>query len=75
MFQPYSTVNNEKPYSNINNLITGNDIVNQNESHIFNVNNQNVNTFNNIILNKDNFIYSPKKGLFRVYSQENYKNN
>ena len=74
MFQPFSTVNNEESYSFRNNLITGNDIANQNESHIFNTNNQSVNTLKNIILNKDNFIYSPKKGLFHVYSQENYKN-
>ena len=75
IFQPYSTSNNDEPYSFRNNLITGNDMANQNESLIFNSNNQSVNTVNNIIVNKDNFIYSPKKGLFRVYSQENYKNN
>jgi len=74
IFLPYSTANNEELYSFRNNLITGNDIVNQNESYIFNINNQNVHTINNIIVNKNNFIYSPKKGLFRVYSQENYKN-
>lgn len=74
IFQPYSTVSNEELYSFRNNLITGNDIANQNESLIFNINNQSVNTVNNILVNKDNFIYSPKKGLFRVHSQENYKN-
>ena len=74
ILQPYSTANNDEPYSFRNNLITGNDIANQNESLLFNSNNQSINTVNNIIVNKDNFIYSPKKVLFHLYSQENYKN-
>ena len=68
ILQPYSTANNDEPYSFRNNLITGNDIANQNESLLFNSNNQSINTVNNIIVNKDNFIYSPKKVIFHLYS-------
>ena len=60
------------------NLVNKNNIISPNQNIIFNIKKQNIKKVNNILINtKDipnNIIYSPKRGLTRVYSQESICN-
>ena len=72
------TINPEELYINRYNLGNPNNIISPNQNIIFNINKQNIKKVNNILINtKDmpsNIIYSPKRGLARVHSQENVVN-
>ena len=77
ILHPYSTINNNKLHKNrYNNSINGSNISTQNKNIIFRLNNDNINKVNNILINSktNSLIYSPKKGLYRVHSQENINN-
>ena len=77
IIQPYSTLSNEELYSS--RLQYKRNIQSQNHNVIFNIKNENINTINNILINSkndlNNIVYSPKKGIFRVHSQENVQTN
>ena len=60
------------------NLGNTNNIISPNQNIIFNIKKQNIKKVNNILINAkevpNNAIYSPKRGLARVHSQENVVN-
>ena len=68
----------EEYHLNRYNLGNGNNIISPNQNIIFNIKKQNIKKVNNILINtKDldcNTIYSPKRALARVHSQENIMN-
>ena len=72
------TYQQEENYLNRYNLASGNNIISPNQNIIFNIKKQNIKKVNNILINtKDldcNTIYSPKRALAHVHSQENVIN-
>ena len=74
---PYSTISNDNIYLNRYNLITKKNIPNnQNKNLIVNIKNENISRINNILINNNkqdpnNLVYSSKKVIYRVHSQEN----
>jgi len=74
-----SLFDNEELYINDYNMRNSNRIFSPNQNIIFNIKKQNIKKVNNILINTKNIqlnsIYSPKRGLHRVHSQENVINN
>ena len=74
---PFSTINNDEFYLNRFNLINKKNMQNnQNKKLIVNIKNENISTINNILINNNkqdpnNLVYSSKKVIYRVHSQEN----
>ena len=72
------TYQREEFYLNRYNLGNGNNIISPNQNIIFNIKKQNIKKVNNILINTKNLdcnaIYSPKRALARVHSQENVIN-
>ena len=76
--KPYTTLTNDELYSNRLKLINKKINSNHNQNQNINDKNENITTINNIIINSqkdsnNNIIYSPKKGIYRMHSQENVK--
>jgi len=75
---PQTLFDNEELYINEYNMRNSNRMFNPNQNIIFNIKKQSIKKVNNILINaKDlqlNSIYSPKRGLYRVHSQENVTN-
>jgi Dullard-like phosphatase family protein len=71
------SLNREAFLMNSQNLGNTNNTIISNQNRIFNLKKQNINGANNILLNaknmKTNMIYSPKRGISHVYSQEKVK--
>ena len=72
------TIQPEEYYLNRYNFGNNNNIINPNQNIIFNIKKQNIKKVNNILINTkevpNDEIYSPKRGLARIYSQENIVN-
>lgn len=75
---PQTLFDNEELYINDYNMRNSNRIFSPNQNIIFNIKKQNIKKVNNILINTKNIqlnsIYSPKRGLYRVHSQENVIN-
>ena len=75
---PNETIQPEELYLKRYNLGNSKNIIGPNQNIIFNIKKQNIKKVNNILINTknlpSNIIYSPKKGLLRVHSQENVVN-
>ena len=73
-----SLFDNEQLYINDYNMRNNNRIFSPNQNIIFNIKKQSIKKVNNILINTKNIqlnsIYSPKRGLYRVHSQENVIN-
>ena len=73
------TIQPDEFYLNRYNIGNASNIISPNQNIIFNIKKQNIKKVNNILINtKDlpnNTIYSPKRALARVHSQENVSNN
>ena len=75
---PQSLFDNEELYINDYNMRNSKRIFSPNQNIIFNIKKQSIKKVNNILINTKNLqlnsIYSPKRGLYRVHSQENVIN-
>ena len=80
IIKPYSTINNDELYLNRYSILNKKNKINvqknqNNNNVIVNIKNENINTVNNILISSEkdlkSLVYSPKKGICRVHSQEN----
>ena len=78
IIQPYTTINNKKLYGKRHiNLINENNISPKNKNTEVYIKNKSINKYNNLSIDSksNSLIYTPKRGLYRIHSQENIKKN